>query len=66
MTSDQTYLSTAEVAELFHTEFGISETSVRRWVRKGQLKPAITLPSGRMRFRREDVEAILRGESNAA
>lgn len=57
-------LTVAEVAEALR----ISDETVHRWVRQGRL-PAIRLPggplerSGLKRFRREDVEALLNGES---
>lgn len=44
------------VAKMFAT----SPDTVRRWVRDGRID-AITLPSGQLRFRREDVEAIIAG-----
>lgn len=36
--------------------------SVRRWTREGKLA-SILLPSGRKRYRSEDVEAMLRGDA---
>lgn len=36
----------------------VKPESVRRWARQGKL-PFVQLPSGRMRFRREDVVALL-------
>ena len=48
-------LSTAEAA----TAFGVSRETVRRWAEGGKL-PVISLPSGRYRFRRGDIEAILK------
>lgn len=47
-------LTTGEVAELAD----VHPSTVRQWVDRGQLA-AITLPSGILRFRREDVEKIL-------
>jgi excisionase family DNA binding protein len=35
---------------------GVSENTIRRWEERG-LIPAVRLPSGVRRFRREDVEA---------
>lgn len=35
---------------------GVSENTIRRWEERG-LIPAIRLPSGVRRFRREDIEA---------
>lgn len=37
---------------------GVTQTTVSRWVASGKLA-AITLPSGLLRFRSEDVEALL-------
>lgn len=57
-------MTVAEVAEALR----ISDETVHRWAREGRL-PAIWLPggpverSGLKRFRRADVEAILRGDS---
>ena len=54
MTPQQPLLSTSEVAELAD----VHHATVSRWVASGKLA-AITLPSGILRFRREDVEALL-------
>jgi excisionase family DNA binding protein len=51
-------LTTAEVAELFR----VNVATVRRWVEAGQLK-AVVLPSKRLRFSREDIEARLAGRA---
>lgn len=51
-------LTASEVAERAR----VSAETVRRWVREGQL-PAITLPSGTLRFRAEDIDALLRQAS---
>lgn len=51
-------LTIPEVAD----QFDVHPHTVRRWIKEGRLVPGVTLPSGRYRFRREDVEAILRGE----
>ena len=48
----------AQVAEMYST----SADSVRRWAREGRI-PVVTLPSGRVRFRREDVEKLLKAAS---
>ena len=36
---------------------GVSENTIRRWEERG-LIPAVRLPSGVRRFRREDIDAI--------
>lgn len=54
MTSDEAYLTTKQAAERLRT----SPETVRRWVRDGKLA-AITYPSGRRKFRPQDVDAIL-------
>lgn len=48
-------MATGEVAEAF----GVSRQTVVRWAKEGVL-PKIVLPSGRFRFRREDVEALIK------
>jgi len=60
MTPDVVLLTTAEVAELFRVE----QSTVRRWVEDGRIN-VVTLPMGRKRYRRSDIEAILAGESTA-
>jgi excisionase family DNA binding protein len=57
MTPLPNLLTTTEVA----TEFRVHPRTVRQWVDRGLLS-AIVLPGGTKRYRREDVEAILRGE----
>lgn len=47
-------LRTGEVAEAL----AVDPDTVRRWVREGKLA-AVELPSGVLRFRREDVDRIL-------
>lgn len=65
MAAEQTYLSVPETVDaLREGGIDVSHDSVRRWVKSGRLK-AIRLPSGRAKIRREDVEAILRGEPEA-
>lgn len=54
MTQEQPLVTAAEVARRAQ----VHPETVRRWVREG-LITAIELPSGRLRFRREDVEALL-------
>lgn len=53
MTSQATYLTSGQVAEIL----GVNRATVRRWVNTGRI-PAIKLPSGVARFRPEDIEAI--------
>ena len=55
MTQETPLLTAAQVAEILNT----STESVRRWAREGLLA-AVTLPSGHKRFRRSDVESLLR------
>lgn len=54
MADDLVYLTTTQVAEVFR----VDSSAVRRWVAKGQLKPAITTAGGHYRFRRDDVERL--------
>ena len=51
------WITAAEVGRLF----GVSRNTVRSWA-NGGLIPAHRLPSGRLRYRREDIVALL-GES---
>lgn len=53
-------LTAAEVAALVP----VATETVRRWTREGRLE-AVTLPSGRKRYRESDVRELL-GESSAA
>jgi len=53
MTPDQVLLTTAEVAERCR----VGQATVRRWVREGWLE-AVALPSGTLRFRADDVDAV--------
>lgn len=57
------YLTAAEVADRLE----VHVESVRRWAREGKLD-AVTLPSGRRKFRAVDVDRIVTGsaESGAA
>lgn len=47
-------VTTTEAARLF----GVSSETVRRWA-DAQLIPHVRLPSGRLRFRRSDIDALL-------
>jgi excisionase family DNA binding protein len=51
-------MTVAEVAERLR----ISDETVHRWSRDGLL-PVVRLPTGLKRYRREDIEAIERGDS---
>ena len=51
---DRTVLSTGAAADLI----GVSDETLRRWVEKGKVR-YIRLPSGRLRFRRADLEAMV-------
>jgi excisionase family DNA binding protein len=57
--AEEELLTTAEVARMLR----VSRSTVTRYVRLGQLK-AIRLPSGYLRFRRRDVEALLADEDS--
>ena len=51
-------LTVAEVADMFR----VSDETIHRWCRVGEL-PYLNLPGGGLkRFRRSDVEAILAGQ----
>ena len=50
-------LNTREVADIL----GVHPVTVTSWVNEGKL-PAVVLPSGRHRFRRREIEALI-GES---
>jgi excisionase family DNA binding protein len=60
MTSREPLLTVAEVAD----QLRLDPETIRRWAREGRIK-AIALPSGLWRFRRSDVEDLLRGEADA-
>lgn len=51
-------LTVPEVAERLR----LSDETVHRWARDGKL-PYVPLPNGMKRFRREDIEAIERGDT---
>lgn len=50
-------LTVSEVAKIAR----VKDVTVYRWARDGRL-PHVRMPSGIKRFRRQDVEAMLRGE----
>jgi len=54
MTQLPVLLTTGQVA----AQFGVSDEAVRRWAAKGLIN-AIVLPSGRRRFRAEDIARFL-------
>jgi excisionase family DNA binding protein len=54
-------LTTRQIADLV----GVSPETVLRWQRHGHGPAAIRLPSGALRYRREDVEAWLTQRSTA-
>jgi excisionase family DNA binding protein len=60
MTPDVVLLTTSEVAELFR----VDQSTIRRWIDEGRIA-SITLPGGRKRYRRSDIEAILAGDKSA-
>lgn len=62
MTQLSPYLTAEQVAE----RFDVTAETAREWARTGKV-PAIRLPGGgHYRFRREDIEAIERGETPAS
>lgn len=54
LNSTHPLMTPLEVADAF----GVSRSTVGRWAKDGVL-PVIHLPSGRYRFRREDIESLL-------
>jgi len=67
MTQNKTLLGSSAAAQRL-TEAGleVSEETVREWARRGLLR-AVRTPSGRFKFRREDLDAILEdGQPSAA
>lgn len=61
MTPEPVLLTTSEVAELFR----VDQSTVRRWIEEGRMA-AVTLPGGRKRYRRTDIEAILAGNPSGS
>jgi excisionase family DNA binding protein len=57
MSTREPLLNASEVAD----EVGVDAETVRRWVRQGHLA-AVHLPTGRLRFHRTDVDALLSAE----
>ncbi|MCA1674196.1 MAG: helix-turn-helix domain-containing protein [Pseudonocardiaceae bacterium] len=50
------FLTSGQVAE----RLGVTSRAVARWVQKGMLKPTLTTPGGRYRWKWSDVERQLR------
>jgi len=59
--SDREFLLSREVADIFR----VTMRPLRNWEYRGILLP-IRLPTGRRRYRKEDVEALLERISRAA
>ncbi|MGH3426909.1 MAG: helix-turn-helix domain-containing protein [Terriglobales bacterium] len=49
-------LTRKEVAELL----GVSDSTVHRWARDGKLPRHVTWPSGQRRWRRSDIDKLVR------
>ena len=58
MPSEVTLFTTSEVAH----KAGVDSSTVRRWVDKKQIKPAITTPGGHHRFTAEEVARVLHAQ----
>jgi excisionase family DNA binding protein len=54
--SDDELITSGEVAR----RLGVTPRAVGRWVARGLIKPAVTTPGGRYRFRWSEVAAQLR------
>jgi excisionase family DNA binding protein len=66
MTQVDPLLTASQVAQrLAEGGIPVSDETVRQWAKSGRL-PYVEVPSGRRWFRREDVEAILRGDTPAS
>jgi excisionase family DNA binding protein len=61
MTQLSPFLTAEQVAE----RFDVTAETAREWARTGKV-PAVRTPGGHYRFRREDIEAIERGETPAS
>lgn len=66
MTQEALYLTPRQVAELL-TSAGIATTedTTRRWARCGLIN-SIKMPGGQYRIKRDDVEALIKGEPTPA
>lgn len=60
MTTQLVYLTTSEVADRAR----VKASTVRRWIERGVLKPAIVTPGGQYRFAPEQVDALLTPKSS--
>jgi excisionase family DNA binding protein len=56
---DEELLKVSEVAKLLR----VAESTVRGWIVRGEV-PAVRLPGGVYRIRREDVEKLLRRQED--
>jgi excisionase family DNA binding protein len=56
MTPTRSLLTASEAAEML----SVHRSTIVRWANEGIIK-AVSLPNGRYKFRREDIEAILTG-----
>lgn len=54
MTQVSPFLTPGEVAELY----GTTAETVRRWAKEG-LIPSVVMPSGRRKYRRDEIESAL-------
>lgn len=54
MTQVSPFLTAPQVAE----RFGVSAETVRRWAREGKV-PTVTMPSGRVKFLRADIDTLI-------
>lgn len=61
MADDEELIPTGEVAR----RLGVTTNAVGRWVVRGMLKPAVTTPGGRYRFRWSEVTAQLKEQQAA-
>lgn len=55
MSPEVTLYTTSEVAR----RFAVDSATVRRWVAKGQLKPAGVTPGGQYRFNASEIDKLI-------